>query len=413
MTQKNIIISTDQQSFWQSCEIIEGSLKKCFEKISNHHALSFYNFKEARPSREELSTLNKILTSSAHKSKIFINSHLIDIPYFVSNLETKNVHLLFYVMGDMTIEVKRWNELDQVLKGFEVTLLCASNAQVEQVKLFTNGLGSLCEYPVATTPFSYSPPESINFIYAGRITAQKNINKLLRVFNEASKIKKNITLSIAGDFHARTYPFYGSAEDENNNYKTEFYNLIKESHGLITYHGNLDQEGLYALLNESSHFINISTYMDEDFSIGTAQAMSCGLKLITSQWGGLKDHLPDNSRYKIPVELTSNNLYQPNLKELFRSIILSSAHSKVSSREINKYFESKYSIDKISEKLLVTLLNNGQPYKGQSKLFHEYSQQFNLPRFKNNSTGCPFYANTENEKILTRELIQKIYSSYS
>ena len=152
--------------------------------------------------------------------------------------------------------------------------------------------------------------------------------------------------------------------------------------------------------------------MDEDFSIVAAQAMACGLKLITTQWGGLKDHNPPKSRYTVPVFLSDNNLYQPDLNELFKALILANPQTQALSEEVISYFKSKYSITKVSQKLSKILSSNGQTYCGQSELFFEYAKKYNEPRFANKVIGCPFLVASEQEKILAKDLVERIYTSY-
>jgi len=364
-------------------------------------------------SQSEADALNKKLANKDNETRVFIKSHLINLPSLISNIKVKNLHFIFYIMGDMTIEVQRWIQLDKLLRDHQVSFLCASTAQLKQVNLFTNNkVAVLCQYPVESELKKTNNNDSIQLVYAGRITPQKNINKLLKVFIKASKIKKGMNLSIAGEFHSRTYPFYGSGED-NKDYKEEFFKLVKSSNGLITYHGNLCQNDLAELFSESSHLINISTYMDEDFSIVAAQAMSCGLKIITTQWGGLKDHNPPKSRYTIPIFLSDNNLYQPDLGELFKALILTTPQTQELSDDVISYFKSKYSINTISQRLSSILNTNGQKYCGQSELFFEYSRKYNKPRFTNKVIGCPFLVASENEKEQVRSLIDRIYTSYT
>ena len=152
--------------------------------------------------------------------------------------------------------------------------------------------------------------------------------------------------------------------------------------------------------------------MDEDFSIVTAQAMACGLKLITTDWGGLKDHNPPNSRQTIPVFMSDNNLYQPDLSELFKALILATPQTPQISQDVISYFENKYSIQKVSQKLSEIINTNGQKYCGQSDLFLEYAKKYNKPRFENQVIGCPFLAANEQEKNSVRNLVERIYNTY-
>ena len=346
---------------WYSCQMIEAALK---ETMQAQEGVRLANLATLKP------------TELAAGDALFVSATAL-LQEAVKTYGDRPVTFFIPVFGDMTMETRLWTRLDQALKGKRVCLLGASTRQCQQLERLTNGAWiRRLPYPLAASwfaPVQQRAEERVRLVYAGRITAQKNVLMLMGTFLKACQVRTGLELHVAGDFHDRGHHFHGYSSDHAE-FRRKFFSLMEASEGLIHYHQFLSQEKLLELYDASDVFCSLSTYHDEDFGVSVAQAAARGLQLELSDWGGHWDHATSQGSTLSPVACDSMNVpwavRQAWLKRLLTLQV--DAPGRARRQEIARGMSGAEAF-RASLLRLMAATNEGI-YRGQSEVFCEYAR---------------------------------------
>ena len=122
------------------------------------------------------------------------------------------------------------------------------------------------------------PIEHKIFIFTGKLLSTKGLPLLLRVWNEIQKIHDKVLLLVVGSSRNLMY----SCEDELKKYVQE--NKLEKNVIFTGYRNDVHE-----YLKSSDIFLFPTE--DEAFGISLIEAMACGLAVITTSIGGIKDFI--------------------------------------------------------------------------------------------------------------------------
>ena len=143
----------------------------------------------------------------------------------------------------------------------------------------------------------------INFIYAGRLSAGKNIEGLLKT---VSLLQNNshldVTLDIFGDYDDMPDDSWGRFA--NFSYKDKVQKTLEALSWKIrpVFHGWVSTEQWLSVSRPAPVFVSLSTFMSEDFGIAARFAQRAGWPCFLSDWGGHADQKGIN-QFLIPHHL--------------------------------------------------------------------------------------------------------------
>lgn len=146
----------------------------------------------------------------------------------------------------------------------------------------------------ALTPFS-SLQEPTTFVFAGRISAVKNIKMLLETVSSLQTDHNcAVQLALIGNYDNQTHSDRGRFD--HLKYQEDIEALIQQLpwkfRPSVTAKVGPYQWPLMKFTNPV--YVNLSTFMCEDFDVSTAQAQSQGWPCLLSDWGGHQDVLGKN-----------------------------------------------------------------------------------------------------------------------
>lgn len=139
------------------------------------------------------------------------------------------------------------------------------------------------------------PGDAFVMVYSGRISLQKNSHLLVSLLKDLEREHKNIYLMMVGFFDNFYIPEFSNQLPPDS--KVEFYKLIDEFDlaSKVRIFDNQNDPDLYAeMLSMADIGINLTTLISENFGYTPVEMQACGLPVIGTDWGGLKDTIIDD-----------------------------------------------------------------------------------------------------------------------
>ncbi|PIP90370.1 MAG: hypothetical protein COW01_02895 [Bdellovibrionales bacterium CG12_big_fil_rev_8_21_14_0_65_38_15] len=286
------IVVIPPQSAWQSCNIIQRNLVASY-KLAFPNALYIYpeQFKEQKNIKRVFWVPHFPHPLQSGEFREFYLSHK-DIEYF------------WHVYGDFTYLIEFWQELALISSQSKNLFICASS---RHEKLLKDYLGSSAPTKVIPFPVDLDElnqpsqtrieirkslkleDENHLIIYHGRISLQKNVIQVIKNFN---KLPKHTHLLILGWFDEIALPVQNISMPMGwfRAKFEQFFSLLPPSlKKRVHIIPSPERSKVMAYLKASDSAIVAGTYHDEDYGMSVAEAISCGLKVFASNWGGFAD----------------------------------------------------------------------------------------------------------------------------
>ena len=131
-------------------------------------------------------------------------------------------------------------------------------------------------------------PDDFVLVYAGRVTIEKNVHAIIEAVAELIRLEYPVKMIIVGKIE--DVPFR-EFQMHPVNVEGKIKDLIEASG--ISEHVTIQEwqtpHKLNEVLNTADAFINLTLHHDENFGLSQVEAMSAGLPVIGTAWGGLKD----------------------------------------------------------------------------------------------------------------------------
>ncbi len=146
-------------------------------------------------------------------------------------------------------------------------------------------------------------PQDLVFLFTGRITPEKNVHAILHLFSFLGNRHPDLRLLIVGP--VEDVPFLSHSTARGNLWR-QLHDLVQSSGVLreivkfVPERLGLDlMPSLYAAADA---FINLTLHHSENFGLVNVEAMSCGLPVVVSDWGGLRDTVPHGrTGFRVPT----------------------------------------------------------------------------------------------------------------
>jgi len=154
----------------------------------------------------------------------------------------------------------------------------------------------------------FKPSDKV-LLYCGRISLEKNLHTLLRIFSVLQDLVPDIHLVVAGDpamiqFQAMgVYPL--SSTGMLMKLITEL-RINPEQVHFIGGKGTTQLRDLYAMADV---LVNLTLHHDENFGLAQVEALACGTPVVGTSWGGLKDTIKHGETgYQISTVVTDSGV---------------------------------------------------------------------------------------------------------
>lgn len=229
-------------------------------------------------------------------------------PYYTIDRAGKDFPVVFYGLGSMQKGGHWIADNTASFRSYDnVILNCLSCIDIFSSVVKNNSIGySYIPFGVDTSVFypqckkkelrhKYGISEdSFIMTYCGRLNAQKNVTLLLSILYELKDVYSNLKLMFIGSFDDFYIPEFCSGTKEK--ISSYINNLIDEyglSDRVIFFETAVDEHDYAEKINIADIGINLTTLISENFGYTPVEMQSCGLPVIGTEWGGLKDTIID------------------------------------------------------------------------------------------------------------------------
>lgn len=411
-----------RKSEWKSCVSITSNLRQAYSALGEENIQSFdYDHLKGELHLELMADQLKAFAPD----RIVFLDHRPTPKHLLERLIKRdlNVPLIIHLYGDFSVYCNEWLEQEALLKYFKVQFVVASSKQKKIVSQFLNQSDQVITkipFSIDTHTFQYNENfakkfsndyklrnQDINFIYAGRITKQKNIIALADIFkNEIAKANPNSKLFIAGDPDDTGSPFHGEYEAPGT---TQLY-LEKHLGAKVQWVGSLSKDELVGAYSACDAFISLSTFHDEDFGMAPAEAACCGASLILTDWGGYTDFLnQSHNSSTIGLSIDASARFHFQREQVVQALL---AQKKINPAErklqIEK-FKGPFDIQTTSQ-LIQSLIKSKEltQFEGFNRKFWIFTDCFRK------RPSSPFFdPDDENENKKIQYIYQEAYNAYA
>ena len=295
---------------------------------------------------------------------------------WVYELKDKSIPIIFFAYGSVTNPFNFVREFWHRL-WTNNAILFSSNADLE---IFNNIFGKtaskmayLLPWPLDMNEFRPQsaqenkrirerfgiPIDCPLLLYAGRINRQKNIHTLLKIFKEVVKIIPASRLCIVGSEDRLAFRALGVKNKGYARYlkkKCLEYGILDK----VVMTGHLDKNELIPLYSSADIFINCTINPHENFGYAQVEAMACGIPVICSDWGGLRDTvIHERTGYLMPTILTQNGIKVDWQKGVSAIVALLRDKKKLTKLSGNciEHVNKNFSLDRFAHKLETVFLD--------------------------------------------------------
>jgi len=176
----------------------------------------------------------------------------------------------------------RWfySAMDEVLVPTQeyIDILAQRGLARSKMRVFKRGVDSQLFSPAAVSTHclekEFNLPEGFNLLYVGRISRDKNLDFLARIYRAVLKEKPDVNLILAG----------------NGPYMQEFRDSLKDCER-VAFVGKLEQDRLAQVYAAADLLVFPS--VTDTFGMAVLEAQSCGLPALVSDRGGPQEIVQD------------------------------------------------------------------------------------------------------------------------
>lgn len=131
-------------------------------------------------------------------------------------------------------------------------------------------------------------------LYAGRMTLEKNLHTLLRVFSIVQQRFPDVHLVMVGDLAYVPFREFGVFPVDIMSVINKTLTELQLNTERIHFVGAKNPAQLRDYYIIADVLVNLTLHHDENFGFAQVEAMACGTPVIGTKWGGLKDTIKHN-----------------------------------------------------------------------------------------------------------------------
>lgn len=302
-----VYMSVKEENHWSSCRQIEKTLRALYQDLFQDIRIFEVSLTSATEWNNIASRINELspraIILADQRFKLDLWSSILKKQLSVS------CQWFIYTYGCILTRANELSEMSRTLSGEELFVLTASEAHQKILASFFSPSSSVLKIPfpvpvIAEVKREKPIREKFNlplgtkiFLSTSRISMNKNVHHLVRLFSMYAMSRPDSVLIICGGIDLESTLSF--------NETAELFNLelqkANEVGAKIIYLGHIPSSELSHLMRESDVLMSLSTNIGEDFGLSLLEAVFFGLPVLASAWGGQRDFDRFNNVRLIPI----------------------------------------------------------------------------------------------------------------
>jgi len=231
--------------------------------------------------------------------------------------------LLGFLMGTMSRGAAEMSTWARFLRTTDIIVgNCDGDVGITS-KFFTNAQIRKLPFSIDESTFSpideqqreairgemrFNPSDKV-LLYCGRISLEKNLHTLLRIFSVLQDLVPDIHLVVAGDPVVIQFPAMGVYPLSSTGMLMKLMNQLRIKQDQVHFIGGRGSSQLRDLYAMADVLVNFTLHHDENFGLAQVEALACGTPVIGTSWGGLKDTIKHGETgYQISTVVTGSGV---------------------------------------------------------------------------------------------------------
>jgi len=146
-------------------------------------------------------------------------------------------------------------------------------------------------------------------LYSGRLSLEKNVHLLLRIFSVLQDLVPDVHLVIVGEPHAVQFQAMGVYPLSAAATLMKLMDTLRIKKEQVHFIGSKTASQLRDLYAMADLLVNLTLNHDENFGLAQVEALACGTPVIGTSWGGLKDTIKHGETgYQISTVVTDSGV---------------------------------------------------------------------------------------------------------
>jgi glycosyltransferase involved in cell wall biosynthesis len=235
----------------------------------------------------------------------------------------KRIPMIGFLLGTMSRGAMNLVDAAQYLRSTDVLVgNCKADLEIAK-KFFRNAQTRLV--PFAFDESAYYPLDeqqriSIKaemgfdkdarvLLYVGRLTLEKNVHTLLKIFSALQHLISNLYLIVVGEFLDVPFTELGVYSLNIASTLIRLIDKLKIPADRIQLLGGKNPAQLRDLYNVADVLVNMTIHHDENFGYSQVESMACGTPVVGTSWGGLKDTIKHGETgYQVSAIVTDSGV---------------------------------------------------------------------------------------------------------
>jgi len=215
----------------------------------------------------------------------------------------KRTPLIIFLLGIMSRSAMKFERIARYLKSYDVLVgNCTGDCEIArkffknaQIRLLPFAFDESTFYPLddaqkqaIKAEMGFNKDDKI-LLYVGRLTLEKNLHTILKVFGVLQHSSPNLHLVIVGETGDSPFTELGVFPLNMGSTLIKLVSKlglrIEQTHFI----GSKSPGQLRNIYNIADVLVNMTIHHDENFGYAQVEAMACGTPVVGTSWGGLKD----------------------------------------------------------------------------------------------------------------------------